>query len=160
VLNPLDDADAALLTAMRDRLFDGDQDVPEAGMQEWLRRFFDYWAGQNIGESMAEDIRKSFLHAGRKVVLEASALILDQTSLDEYRCVSAPTLLMCGGAESPPPARRIANRLAGAMSRVCLKEFPSAGHLAPITHRNMVNEAIEKHIAHVDSAFESVPRFT
>jgi len=122
---------------------DGSQ-IP-VGSEEWLYAFTRYWAGEGLWNAMPEETRASFRRAGQKVYLEMRAATFDRIPAAAYQNIRAPTLVMCGG-RSPAPTRRIASRLAGAMPRACLREFPTAGHLGPITHASRVNEAIEQHL--------------
>jgi len=148
VLNPVDDEEAVIsLMELSTRLFH-DEARPHPGTEEWFRIFCEYWAAQDIWEMMPQATRVSFLHAGRKVELEASAMMLDPTTVDEYRKVVAPTLLMCGG-RSPASTRRIASRLAAVLPHARLHEFASAGHLGPMTNSNAINKTIEEHLARV-----------
>lgn len=144
VLNPVDDPEAVVsLMGLTQKLFLDARARP--GSEEWFRVFCEYWAAQDIWGIMPHDTRASFLHAGRKVDLEARALMQDQTPLDEYRKVVVPTLLMCG-RRSPVSTRRIASRMAEAIPRARLHEFATAGHLGPITHANAINKMIEEHL--------------
>jgi pimeloyl-ACP methyl ester carboxylesterase len=126
------------------------QKIP-IGTEAWLRAFTTYWAGEGVWSAMPEETRASFLRAGEKVYLEMRAATVDRTPVTAYRALAMPTLLMCG-ARSPEPTRRIARRLAETMPRACLREFPTAGHLGPITHAIRVNEAIEEHLRTSGSA--------
>jgi pimeloyl-ACP methyl ester carboxylesterase len=146
VLNHVDDEEAVLsMMGLAEKLF-LNESRPPPGSEEWFRVFCEYWAGQDIWGIMPQETKASFLHAGRKVGLEVSALMHDRTPLDEYRTISVPTLLMCGG-RSPVPTRRIASRLAEAIPHARLHELASAGHLGPVTNANSVNRTIEEHLA-------------
>jgi pimeloyl-ACP methyl ester carboxylesterase len=115
------------------------------GSEEWLYAFTSYWAGEGLWNAMPEETRASFRRAGQKVYLEMRAATLDRVPAAAYQEIGAPTLVMYG-ARSPAPTRRIASRLAGAMPRAYLREFPTAGHLGPITHASRINGAIEEHL--------------
>ncbi|WP_437588895.1 alpha/beta fold hydrolase [Sorangium sp. So ce1000] len=146
VLTPWDDDEAVVsMMGLTQKLF-LDESRPSPGSEGWFQVFCEYWAGQDIWRLMPQETKDSFLHAGRKVELEVKALVRDRTPLDEYRTVSVPTLLMCGG-RSPAPTRRIASRLAGVMPHARLHELASAGHLGPITHARAVDKLIEEHLA-------------
>jgi len=46
------------------------------------------------------------------------------------------------GTESPLPARAVADVLIPVLPNVQVLEFEGIGHMGPITHPNVVNEAI------------------
>ena len=52
-----------------------------------------------------------------------------------------PVLYMMGSA-SPESAKAVARVLVPALPRVRVLEFPGLGHMAPVTHPELVNAAI------------------
>ena len=140
----LDRADADLDRLVQTVLLEESQIASPVGSEAWFRTFTAYWGGEGLWDVMPQETRTAFLHAGRKVYLEARALMLDRTPPEAYRDIAVPTLLMCG-VQSPESTRLIATRLAHAMPCARLREFASAGHLGPITHATLVSEAIDDH---------------
>jgi pimeloyl-ACP methyl ester carboxylesterase len=58
-----------------------------------------------------------------------------------------PTLLL-RGTESPWPTQRICDLLEQTLPDARLENVKGAGHMAPLTHRDLVNAMI---VAHLDS---------
>jgi pimeloyl-ACP methyl ester carboxylesterase len=66
--------------------------------------------------------------------------------LSAYESLNIPTLYLVG-SRSPASAREVARLLAKGLPAVTTVEMEGAGHMAPITHPDVVNVAIEAHIA-------------
>lgn len=141
----LERADAALDRLVQTLLLEESELETPVGSEDWFRVFVAYWGGSTLWNVMPQETRAAFLHAGRKVYLEARCLMLDRTPTAAYQDIAAPTLVMCGG-QSPESTRTIASRLAASIPRTRYKEFAPAGHLGPITHATAVSEAIEDHL--------------
>lgn len=118
-----------------------------AGGNYWdgMARFVDYWSGAGAWETMAQDLRARLCQRLPKVVLDFRALFGEPATLDDYRRLDMPTLLVCG-TRSPDPSRRIVGMLAGAMPRAGVVRIEGAGHMSPLTHVDAVNAAITAHL--------------
>lgn len=116
------------------------------GTEAWFERFVDWWNGNGTWTSMPPPARAPFLRVGRKVYLEVKSLVADRTAASEYAAIKAPTLLLTG-ERTPPAERRVVQRLATAIPHARLVEIADAGHMGPITHADIVNDAIVGHIA-------------
>lgn len=121
-------------------------DPERGGGDEWFEAFVDYWNGEGAWRGMTESGRASFLRAGRKVFHEVRSLSNDRTRASAYATFSAPVLLL-GGEKSPAAARRVVAILSEAFPRGRRLTVSGAGHMGPLTHATMVNEAIVAHIA-------------
>jgi pimeloyl-ACP methyl ester carboxylesterase len=143
----LDDGDAA--DAMARKALDLVPDRwnrDESGADEqWLRGFVEWWNGEGAWERMGEDTRSAFRSMGWKVFQEARSLIADRTTFETFATIAVPTLLL-GGGESPSAERRVVERLGEALPHSTLRFFPGVGHMGPISHAAIVNEAIADHI--------------
>jgi pimeloyl-ACP methyl ester carboxylesterase len=137
VLDASSDSDARAVLARVDMRFD----APEA----WLTQFVDWWNGEGTWARLPEETKASFRAVGWKVFQEVASLMRDTTPEEAYAAISAPTLLL-GGARSPLPERRVLEKLAAAMPHATLRIFPDMGHMGPITHASIVNDAIVAHI--------------
>ena len=71
----------------------------------------------------------------------ASALLEESTPLKSFTGLSVPVLLMIG-KRSPPSSLAVAKLLVEALPRVEFMEFEELGHMGPVTHPAVVNEAI------------------
>jgi pimeloyl-ACP methyl ester carboxylesterase len=142
ILDPVEDADArAGLEGVRQEW------VPDASGadQEWLRQFVDWWNGSGAWDSLAEETRQAFRTLGWKVFQEVLTLVADRTDRAAYATITAPTLIL-GGEHSPLTERRVVQRLGDALPRGTAHILPQMGHMGPISHASVVNEAILAHL--------------
>jgi pimeloyl-ACP methyl ester carboxylesterase len=144
VLDETEDADAlrGLALVKRDWEPDG-RGVDEA----WLRGFVEWWNGPGAWERLAEETRESFRVMGWKVFQEVISLAADRTSRATYATIGVPTLLL-GGEQSPMTERRVIERFGAALPRATVRIFSGVGHMGPISHASLVNEAIVEFLAH------------
>lgn len=129
-------------------------DYERGGSDAWFEAFIDYWNGPGAWRGMAEAGRASFLRVGRKVFYEVWSLMHDRTPASAYAGIEAPALLL-GGAGSPAAARRVVQVLSPALPDSRLQMIAGAGHMGPLTHGPIVNEAIAAHIRGLDRTFVS-----
>ncbi|HWB81692.1 MAG TPA: alpha/beta hydrolase [Nannocystaceae bacterium] len=115
------------------------------GSEAWFERFVDWWNGNGTWTSMPPPARAPFLRVGRKVYLEVKSLVADRTAAPAYAAIRVPTLLLTG-TRTPLAERRVVQRLATAIPDARIVEIPEAGHMGPITHADLVNDAIVRHI--------------
>ena len=114
------------------------------GGDAWFEVFVDYWNGQGSWRALPAPTRAGFLRIGQKVFFEVYSLMHDRTPASAYANVRAPTLLMTG-QNSPPAAHRVVALLCEALdARIMTVE--GGGHMGPITHARVVNDAIVQHI--------------
>jgi pimeloyl-ACP methyl ester carboxylesterase len=111
-------------------------------------RFIDYWMGPGTWEGLPPQRRAPVAQAMRGVRSEWSAIFAEATPLSAYSSLRLPTLYLVGG-QSPASARAVARLLTQALPDVTTAELTGAGHMAPVTHPDEVNTAIETHITHV-----------
>jgi pimeloyl-ACP methyl ester carboxylesterase len=104
-------------------------------------RFVDYWSGPEAWANVPAD--KRYVMAARlpKVALDFHATLNEPTSLDDFRLMTLPTLLL-HGTDSPSPTRRICELLARILPDAQLRTIGGAGHMAPVTHRDQVNALV------------------
>jgi pimeloyl-ACP methyl ester carboxylesterase len=111
----------------------------------WLEAFVDWWNGTGAWHGMNDETKNAFRQVSWKLLGEVHSLINDRTSLATYATIQAPTLFLTGET-SPGVERRVVEALAGALPHASLQRVAKAGHMAPITHAGVVNEAIVRHI--------------
>jgi pimeloyl-ACP methyl ester carboxylesterase len=82
---------------------------------------------------------------GWKVFQEVISLAADRTDRATYATITVPTLIL-GGELSPRTERRVVERLGQALPRASVRVFHGVGHMGPISHAPLVNEAIVAHL--------------
>jgi len=110
-----------------------------------MHRFVDFWSGPGVWNSLAPRQRQKVMSVASKVPLDFRAAMSETTTLKDYGQLNQPTLLMCGG-DSPAPTRRIVALLDVVLSDCRLNLVSGAGHMLPLTHSGLVNEAIAAHL--------------
>ena len=108
------------------------------------KAFIDFWMGDGAWAQTPADrqpaIEQSIKHVGRW----AHALMTEPATLEEFAAhVTMPVWYMTGDA-SPDSSLAVADLLAPALPQARHLRFPALGHMAPITHPNLVNAAIEE----------------
>ena len=76
----------------------------------------------------------------------ANALFGEPTPPSAFAALSVPVLLMTG-KDSPAPSLGVAKVLAKTLPRAEVIEFEGLGHMGPVTHPEVVNEAISRFLA-------------
>lgn len=110
-----------------------------------FRQFVDYWSGPGTWAGIPAAKRDALAARLPKVALDFHATLNEPARLDDLRTIAAPMLLI-GSECSPLPARRIGRLLARALPGLRVKTIEGAGHMAPLTHPDEVNEALVAHI--------------
>jgi pimeloyl-ACP methyl ester carboxylesterase len=137
-----DDDDAALGESARARVL---MNAHVGGSAAWFEQFVDYWSGEGAWRGLSDSARAGFLAVGRKVFLEVVSLLADRTTASAYAKITAPTLLLTG-EHTPAAAHRVAAILVEALPNATLHKVVGAGHMGPVTHGDVVNDLIAKHI--------------
>jgi pimeloyl-ACP methyl ester carboxylesterase len=145
VLDEVEDADARKALGLVKREWEPDGSGAD---EAWLRAFVEWWNGPGAWERLAEETRGSFRAMGWKVFQEVMSLAADRTERATYATISVPTLLL-GGESSPMTERRVIERLGTALPRATVRFFEGVGHMGPISHAALVNDAIVAHLARV-----------
>jgi pimeloyl-ACP methyl ester carboxylesterase len=143
ILDDVEDADARSQLDLVKQSWEPDG----SGVDEnWLRGFIDWWQGADAWERLGEDTRNVFRKVGWKVFQEVITLAADRTDRATYATIDAPTLIL-GGALSPLAERRVVERLGAALPHATARFLDGVGHMGPISHAKLVNEAIAAHLA-------------
>ncbi len=110
------------------------------------RCFIDYWNGPGAWAHIPE-LKRAAMAAGLfSVIPEFHAITTNPARMNDFSCITAPTLLVQGSLTTLP-AQRVCKRLAQGWPQASLELVPGAGHMSPITHRDQVNALIAMHIA-------------
>ena len=143
ILDDVEDADARSTLALVRQTWEPDA----SGVDEvWLRAFVEWWNGAGAWDRLGEETRGAFRAKGWKVFQEVMSLVADRTDAATYATITAPTLILGGGA-SPLAERRVVEKLGAALPNATMHGFPGVGHMGPISHATLVNEAIAAHLA-------------
>jgi pimeloyl-ACP methyl ester carboxylesterase len=114
----------------------------EAGDTDTAARYFiDFWMGDGSWARTPESRKPSITAAVANVRGWGEALIHEPTPLEAFAELDVPVLCMVGG-RSPASARAVARLLTQVLPRVELVEFEELGHMGPVTHPALVNDAI------------------
>jgi pimeloyl-ACP methyl ester carboxylesterase len=108
-------------------------------------RFVDYWSGPGSWADMPPEKRAAFAPQLAKVVLDFHALLSEPAEIEDVCDIAAPTLLIQGGCTTLP-SRCVCARLRVALPDASFRVVQGAGHMAPLTHREMVNALIAEHL--------------
>ena len=148
ILDPEEDADAWTQLQLVKQTWEPDASGVD---EQWLRAFIDWWNGSGAWDRLGEETRGAFRRMGWKVFQEVITLAADRTSRATYATITAPTLIL-GGAASPLAERRVVEKLGAALPHASARLLPGVGHMGPISHAPIVNEAIAAHFRRILSA--------
>jgi pimeloyl-ACP methyl ester carboxylesterase len=80
------------------------------------------------------------------VIPEWHAAFHEPTPLKAFAAIEVPTLFLTG-TRSKPSARAVARLLTATLPGARVEEIEGVGHMAPVTHPNLVNPLIERFLA-------------
>lgn len=106
------------------------------------RQFIDFWMGSGAWAATPEAKRPAIAESVRNIRGWAHALTNEPVRPEDFAQLDVPVLLMTGSqspASGPAPTRVLAQVL----PRCELRRFEGLGHMGPITHPAVVNQAIE-----------------
>lgn len=107
------------------------------------RAFIDYWMGAGSWDRTPPERQPAIAASVVNVRRWAHALMTEPTPLAALGALTMPVLVMTG-ARSTASAHGVARRLVPALPNASSIEFPGLGHMGPITHAEVVNDAIER----------------
>jgi pimeloyl-ACP methyl ester carboxylesterase len=136
VLEPRDVAAHAELAAVP-----VDWGSTEGEHERWLQAFVDYWGGAGAWASLRPDARAEFIRVGWVVHQGVTTLMTDATPLEAYIQLAFPFTFLTG-ERSPLAARTVVKRLSNAIPGAKLITVPEAGHMAPLSHADVVNKHV------------------
>jgi pimeloyl-ACP methyl ester carboxylesterase len=110
---------------------------------EAARCFIDYWMGQGSWDKTLDDRKPTIADSVANVRRWAHALFTEPTPLSAFGQLTMPVLYMTG-AQSTQSARGVAQRLMQALPHVKHVHFQNLGHMGPITHPEIINQAIDE----------------
>jgi pimeloyl-ACP methyl ester carboxylesterase len=107
------------------------------------QRFIDFWMGEGSWAGTPDSRRARVAAAVVNIRGWARAAFSNPTPLAAFAALDVPVLCMMG-SESPASSRGVARLLAKTLPRVQLVEFPGMGHMGPVTHPAIVNNAVSR----------------
>jgi pimeloyl-ACP methyl ester carboxylesterase len=131
---------------IRDAATDAAAAVERGDLDAAGERFIDYWMGAGTWAAMPEARRPAVAQSMRGIRCWAHALMNEPTPLAAFAQLEVPILYMVG-QRSPASSRGVFDVLKTTLPDVWVKQFEGMGHMGPVTHPDVVNAAIEKHLA-------------
>lgn len=117
--------------------------LDEGDVSGAAKHFIDYWMGPQTWHNMP-DARKAPIAASIVNVRRwGHTLFNEPTALHAFRDLNIPVLYMVG-ASTPESALGVAQLLTAILPQVEILEFDGLGHMGPLTHPKLVNEAIKR----------------
>jgi pimeloyl-ACP methyl ester carboxylesterase len=142
LLANLDAAAAREILAVRDDTAAAvERGAPDAAGE----RFLDYWMGPGTWARLPDARRESSARAMPGVRSQFTAIFGEPRPVADYAALAVPTLLLTGTA-SPVASREVARMLAKTLPNLTTVELDGVGHMAPVTHPDVVNDAIEAYL--------------
>jgi pimeloyl-ACP methyl ester carboxylesterase len=112
----------------------------QAGAAEY---FIDFWMGRGAWARTPEPRKGPVAASIVNVQGWARALFNEPTPLAAFSKLNVPVLYMMG-SESPSSSRGVGRLLRRTLPRVQVVEFNGIGHMGPVTHPGLVNDAISR----------------
>jgi pimeloyl-ACP methyl ester carboxylesterase len=106
------------------------------------RCFIDFWMGAGAWERMPAERKPAMAHSVRHVQHWATALTTEPATLADLRALTMPVLCMAGD-RSPRSSLGVMEVLLTALPQARELRFPKLGHMAPVTHPEPVNAAVD-----------------
>ena len=105
--------------------------------------FVDYWMGSGAWVHTPEPRKGPIIATINNVRGWGKALFDEPTPLEAFSKLNVPVLYMMG-KDSPASSRGVGRLLVRALPQVQVVEFEGLGHMGPVTHSKVVNEAISR----------------
>ncbi|HKP31053.1 MAG TPA: alpha/beta fold hydrolase [Gemmatimonadales bacterium] len=139
-------ADREAIAGIRNALTDATAEVDAGNTFLAGQRFIDYWMGDGTWQSFPAPKQDAVAASMVNVRGWSDAVLSDRYSLDVFRELELPVLLMSGG-RSPASSRGVARLLAEALPNVTPVELADLGHMGPVTDPDAVNLLIDAFVA-------------
>jgi pimeloyl-ACP methyl ester carboxylesterase len=106
-------------------------------------RFADYWVGDGAWAAMPEKRRAAFAAALAPNYYEWDAVMDEETTLEGWKSVAARTLVL-SGSQTRRSIREIVEIFAAACPHWSFQQIRDAGHMAALTHPELVNPLVRQ----------------
>jgi len=104
-------------------------------------RFIDFWMGNGAWARTPESRKEPIADSVANIRAWGKALFDEPTPLAAFSALNIPVLYMLG-ANSPASSHAVARLLTPVLPHVEVVEFAGVGHMGPITHPDLINDAI------------------
>lgn len=107
------------------------------------RIFIDFWMGEGAWAAMPEARKPAVAQSVLDVGAWWDALAGEPTPLAAFSAIDVPVLYLVG-SRSPASAHAVAHVLVPALRKVRVVQLEGLGHMGPVTHPGVVNDAIAR----------------
>jgi pimeloyl-ACP methyl ester carboxylesterase len=121
-------------------------------------RFANYWGGESAWIMMSPSQRTAFVEAVPNNFHEWDAVIDEETPMSEWRRLQTQTLLVCS-RDTNRPIREIADLFLEACPHWTYVEIPVGGHMAPLTHPEVVTQIVSSFFNNLETEREALIPF-
>lgn len=124
-------------------------DEATGGSLAWLERFIDYWNRPGSWSKMPDALKEQALAVGWKMFQEVRICFGANLPFRDWR-IEVPTTLVLG-ERTTPHSRAMTRALARTHPRedLVVVEMKGTGHMAPLTHPQIVVAELARHFARV-----------
>ena len=112
-------------------------------------RFIDYGSGLGAFAQLPAKLQLELARHVQKTVLDFAAIARETTCVDDHRRITAPTCLL-SGSDGPEAAHAVLDVLASVLPRA-RRQRVTGGHMAPVTHADVVNPVIDCFVRGIDA---------
>ncbi|MEQ8356338.1 MAG: alpha/beta fold hydrolase [Kiloniellaceae bacterium] len=116
-----------------------------------MAAFVDFWSGEGAWDGARMEQRQHLAGQANAVLRDFAAVLGETWPAEDVARLSMP-LLTIAGSESPAISQRLADRIVDTARDVTAARIFGAGHMAPITHTETVNDLIERHLRVAETA--------
>lgn len=120
---------------------------------EAIDKFISFWNGSGPADKLSPEARLRMIEHAEKLAFDFTAVLAEENVTSAAAAIRVPTLLFSGGL-SPYLAQRIVWRLASVIVGADARHLPAAGHMLPVSHANLINPEIVRHILRADDLAE------
>jgi len=113
--------------------------------------FIDFWMGAGSWGATPPQRKPAIADSVANVRRWSHALFTEPTPASAFAALDIPILYMLGEA-SPESAHAVAQVLIPVLRDVRVVEFPGLGHMAPVTHPEVINAEIARFLGEVSAA--------
>jgi pimeloyl-ACP methyl ester carboxylesterase len=128
-------------------------DIWNGAQIEAVEKFTAFWNGSGPSERVSGKALARMLEHIEKVAFDFCAILGEEGVTVAAETISIPTLLFSGGL-SPYLTQRIVGRLASIIPCAQAEHLPAAGHMLALTHGEILNETIMRHVTSADECAE------
>lgn len=128
---------------IRDAVARSQRALDAGDADEAARCFIDFWMGDGAWAQTPDARKGPIKESVANVSNWGRSLLGEATPLAAFAQLQVPVLCMTGG-RSPASSLAVARLLTRTLPRAEVLEFGKLGHMGPVTHPDIVNDAIER----------------